>query len=243
MFEQVNIEEKLKKLRDKSRSQEDMLLSEAQQILNNDLFSEKKVLQNLQQYREKYEVIDEEDVDAELVFRPQEIKDIAVIYRLKFLESKHYPLDIPYEAISKIKTLDKKHGKDLKTFRVLACPAAFQGKDLETERSLFVKTNHNNYFLVHRWGAPLKWHRKLKFLPFRSFESLALSVVLFTLALTLVLPTELITLDSKATYWSGYRGGTFFHLLFFNFGVTAYFTFTFALNFSSSVWNKRKDFD
>jgi hypothetical protein len=242
MFKEINIEEQLKKLRIKTRKQEDLLLSQAKQILDNDLFSEKKVLQNLKQYKQKYDVIDEEFVDSDLVFTPQEIKNISVIYRLKFLESKYYKLDFPYEAIVKVKELDKYHGKELKTFRVLACPPAFLEKDFQSERSLFVKTNHNNYYLVHRWGEPLKWYRKIKFLPFRTFESLALTLITFTLILTLVLPTELITLDSKATYWSGYRGGTFFHLLFFNFGFTAYFLFAFSVNLSSSVWNKLRDF-
>jgi hypothetical protein len=62
------------------------------------------------------------------------------------------------------------------------------------------------------------------------------------LLLDLALPTRLITLDHSANYWSGYRAAAFFHLLIFNFGVTAYLTFAFAKNFSSSVWNRYTDF-
>ena len=69
------------------------------------------------------------------------------------------------------------------------------------------------------------------------------TVILSTLVLTLLLPTSLITLDARATYWSGYRAAAFMHLLIFNAGITTYITFAFLGNFSSSVWNRKRDFD
>ena len=243
MFDKVDIPSELGKIRQKTRQQEEVLLSEAKKILHKDLFAEKKILQNLKQYARSFEVIDEEDVDADLIYTAGEIKEVAVIYRLKFLESKYFNPEIPYEAILRIKHLDEKFSKELKIFKVLATPASFTANAKNQQCSLFVKTNYENYYLIHQWGEPLDWKRKLLYLPFRRFETLALFVMLFTLTLTLVLPTRLITLDAKATYWSGYRAAAFFHLLIFDFGVTVYFTFAFALNFSSSVWNKRKDFD
>ena len=104
-------------------------------------------------------------------------------------------------------------------------------------------TNYDNYFLVHQWGKKVPWYRSLIYWPMRRFESLLLTVIFFTLAVTLVLPTDLITLDSKAGYWSGYRAAAFFHLLIFNAGVTIYITLAFTRNLSSSMWNRKKDFD
>lgn len=79
--------------------------------------------------------------------------------------------------------------------------------------------------------------------PLRRFENLALTVIMATLLITLALPTWLITLDSSAQYWSGYRAAAFMHLLIFNAGITAYLTFAFSRHFSSTVWNRKKDFD
>jgi hypothetical protein len=108
---------------------------------------------------------------------------------------------------------------------------------------MFVKTNDDNYYLALCWGKALKESRKLKFLHLRSFETLVMAILVTTFILTMCLPTQLITLDHKAEYWSGYRAAAFFHLLIFNFGVTVYFTFTFAKNFSNTVWNRYRDFD
>ena len=242
MFNNVDIEKQLSRLRSKTRTGEEQLISETKRILTNDLFAEKKILEHLKQYNKSHEVIDESDVDEILIYTKKEIKQIAVFYRLKFLESKFYKPEIPYEAILKIKSLNEKHRKDIKLFKVLAPNESFLDKNFYFDSILFAKTNYENYFLIHRWGKQLKWNRKIKYWPLRNFETLALTVIAFTLIVTLGLPTQLITLDSKATYWSGYRAAAFFFFFFFNFGVTVFITFSFAKNFSSSVLNSEKDF-
>jgi hypothetical protein len=243
MFENVDIQNQLIRFRNKSRKMEDNLISEANRILQNDLFAEKKILENLKQYNKAFEKLDEEDIDDDLIFTPIEIKQISVIYRLKFLDSKLYKPEIPYEAVLKIKELNEKFHKEIKFFKILAPHSGFTEKEPVYDSLLFAATNYDNYYLIHRWGKQLKWDRKFKFWPLRNFETLVLTVVVTTLIITMSLPTALITLDPKAEYWSGYRAAAFFHLLIFNFGVTVYVTFAFAKNLSSSVWNRYRDFD
>ena len=242
IFQDTNIPNQLRSLKNKGRSNEEELLAEAKRILNNDLLSEEKILQNLGHYTRSFDVIDEEDVNRDSVYEMADIKRVATIYRLKFLDSKYYKEEIPYEAILKINEMNRRYRKELKDFRILAPHASFLEKDTFGSASLFVMTNHHNYYLIHSWGRPLSWKRRYKFWPLRSFETLAISLILFTALVTLSLPTAFITLDSHATYWCGYRAAAFFHLLIFHSGVTIYFTFAFALNFSSSIWNKIKDF-
>lgn len=242
MFRKIDIEDQLVRLRKKKRGGQEEVLSEVKRILNNDLFTEKKILEHLGHYNKSFNVLDEEEVGSEHVYTESELKQVAVRYRLKFLESKLYKQDIPYEAILKIKSLDKQFKKDLKEFRILAPHETFLRKGEFEQSTLFVGTNHQNYYLIHTWGQKLKWQRKLKYWPLRNFETLATTLLVFTLIVTLSLPTHFITLDSKATYWCGYRAAAFFHLLIFHTGVTIYFTFAFAINFSSSVWNRVKDF-
>lgn len=243
MFRKLDIGKQLGAARIQQRRHEEQVLAEARQILKKDLFSEDKVLQNLQQYNRTFDVVNEEEVDSDDVFTPREIREVAVRYRLKFLESRFYNAEFPYEAILRIRELNRKQGKDLKIFRVLASPELFNGKVPASQCSLFVKTNYDNYYLLHRWGEPVPQYRKWLYWPLRSFETLAFTIIVFTLALTLSLPTALITLDRQAEYWSGYRIAAFFHLLIFDTAVTVYFAFAFALNFSSVVWNRNKDFD
>ncbi len=243
MFKEVNIRQQLLQSRKKSRKGGELLVSEAQRILQQDLFTEEKILANLKQYNRAFELLDEEGLDDSLIFSVGEIKRVCVHYRLKFLESRIFKPEIPYEAVLRIKGLNEQFAKNIKEFRILAAPGSFVNKLAASEALLFAKTNYDNYYLVHRWGKALPWHRKVQYWPMRCFENLFLTVIAITLALALSLPIGLITLDSKADYWSGYRAAAFFHLLIFNMGVTAYTTFAFSKNFSSSIWNRERDFD
>lgn len=243
MFDKVDLGKSLKHVRAKHLSNEDKLLLQAQSFLKEDLYSEKKILEHLSQYNRTFEDLDENLIDNEDLFHPSEIKKMAVTYRLKFLETKYFKPEIPFEAIVKIKHLHYLNKKEIRTFRILAPTENFSDKNSQASSLLFAKTNNENYFLVHQWGKDLSWFRKIAYLPLRKFENLVTTVFLFTLLLTLSLPTPLITLDDTAQYWSGYRAAAFFHLLIFNFGVTVYFTFTLAKNFSTAIWNQYKDFD
>ena len=143
----------------------------------------------------------------------------------------------------RISALNTEHKRELRHFYILSYANAFESRHNNNAALLFSLTNNDNYFLVHRWGNRVPWLRQFVYWPLRRFETLLLTVVAFTLLLTLSLPTGLITLDSKATYWSGYRAAAFMHLLIFNAGITTYITLTFTRNFSSSVWNRKRDFD
>lgn len=242
MFEEIDIQKQLLKQKLKSEQLGEHLLTEANRILKEDLFTDKKILQNIKAYNKANEVLDENVLDKKLVFTLAEIKQICITYRLKYLDSQHYQHEIPYPAIAKIKNLNEQFQKELKYFKILSDRASFT-KETGRECLLMAKTNNDNYYIIHRWGNKLKWNRKLNYWPLQTFENLCFSVALITLILTLSLPSALITLDNKVGYFSGFRIAAFFHLLIFNFGVTVYFTFTFNKNFSSSVWDQANDFD
>lgn len=227
----------------KNRQQADKLISEANKILEEDLLSEKKILLHLTHYQNQFELIDEDDVQSQFVFQPQEIKQAAISLRLKFLDSNLYKSEIPYEAVLKIRDYNETYKREIKSFKIMSVPEAFQKNGSMLEAALFAKTNFGNYYLIHQWGQELPNNRKLTCWPLQTFETLSISILFCTLIITLALPTHLITLDAKAEYFSGYRAAAFFHLLIFNFGVTAYITFAFAKNFSSSIWNQKSDFD
>ncbi len=243
MFSKININQELSKLKDKRRTVADGLLQEAKQILNDDLFKHKKILDNLTLYNDTFKKLNDNEVDQDYLYTLNEIKELAIIYRLRFLESQHFKAEFPYEAILKIKDLNSKFGKELEGFKVLAPLEAF-GKNTKNECCvMFAPTLNGNYYLIHQWGNLFKKDRKYRNWPLRSFETLFITLLVLTLIITLCLPSGLIALNVKnVPYWSGYRIATFFHLLIFNFGVTAYYTFTFSKNFSSSIWDSDRNF-
>lgn len=242
MLDSVDLNNELLKFKNKNRSKEDDLLEEAKRILSRDLFSEKKILNNLNNYNNSFDLIDEDDVQSELIFKVSEIKKIALDYQLKFIDSQFFKAEIPYEAILKIKHLNTTYHKDIKGFKILAPIAAFKDDKLIKGSILFAPTNYGNYCIIHNWGASYKWYRKFTSWPLKNFENLFKTVFVFSLIVTLITPTSFITSDPEATYWTGYRAAAFLHFMIFHFGITVYFTFAFGKNFSSSAWNHYKDF-
>jgi hypothetical protein len=242
VFQPVDIEKELESVRSRTRMGADIVLDETRRILNRDLFTEKKILENLGQYNKAFELVDDDKVDQDAIFHLAEIRRAAIVWRLKFLESRCLKSEIPYEAVLKIKEFDERQGKELKHFRVLSLPTAFRSANEIRQTLLFAMTVNENYYLIHRWGKPLSRWRKYIWLPFRTFEFLVITVLLVTLAVTMSLPTWLITLDPRAEYWSGYRTAAFLHIFIFNLGFTAFITFAFTKNFSSSIWNRENDF-
>src|SRR3954464_10534683 len=98
MFSRVDFSEELVRLRERERNQEELLLSEAKRILQNDLFTDSKILNHLNDYGRSFEHLDEEDVSGDCVFTEQEIKKVSIRHRLKFLPSSTYNQEIPYEV-------------------------------------------------------------------------------------------------------------------------------------------------
>lgn len=243
MARTVDIARALGEVRRRERTKQEELLSEAHRILEGDLFTSKKILQNLGRYEQKQEKLDEEEVDPAFIFTREDVRKIAMRQRLKFLPSRLYKPEIPYEALLKISHMNEKFRKDLKHFFILSYPLSFESPGSDSASLLFAQTNYDNFYLLHQWGKHVPWSRQWLYWPLRSFETLLVTVICFTLCVTLILPTNLITLDSKAEYWSGYRAAAFFHLLIFNSGITTYITLTFTRNFSSSVWDRKLDFD
>jgi hypothetical protein len=231
----------LNRSRKKQFSDGTHLVEDAKRVLRQDLFSEEKILQNLKAYNSSKDLLDEEGLEKENIFHLNDIKTTCVHYRLRFLDSEFHVSDIPLEAIGKIKKISQKQHKEPKHFKVLGTKESLSGKSHE-EVALFCKTLDENYYLLHKWGRPLSRSRKLFSWPLRNFESLFISVALITGLITVLLPTGLISLDESVGYFSGFRLAAFFHLLIFNFGVTAYITFAFNKNFSSSVWNQSSEY-
>jgi hypothetical protein len=243
MLQNIDLTNKLNYLRNKVLTEEDQLLHQAHTLLKQEQFTVNQIIENLSLYNKNFENLDERVVVADQVYSLSLIKELAIKYRLKFLETKSYKSEIPYTAVLKTKYLNELNRKEINSFKILAPAEAFLSSKTEQCTLLFAKTNEENYYLIHQWGKNLSWYRKWLYLPLQRFENLVTTVFLITLTLTLCLPTSLITLDDTADYWSGYRAATFFHLLIFNFGVTVYFTFTLAKNFSDAIWNQIKDFD
>jgi hypothetical protein len=238
---EISIAEILLKRKIKHAKHEDHVIGEVYSILNKDLFHEKKVLSNLKLYNESFEQIDEDDADVLDIFAQKDIKEICIAYRLRFIDSQFYKKEIPYAAILKIKDLNVRHRKDLKGFKILAPIESFRSDSEDKELLLFAPTNNGNYCLIYKWGSVLNKNRKLLYWPLRRFETLIATVLIVSAILAFSLPTRLIWLPEHSPWWGMYRLGALMHIFIFNMGFTAYLTFAFSNNLSSSSWNSPND--
>jgi hypothetical protein len=244
MFSGFDIKEELLKLRSNVPiTPEDEVIQEVNKILAQSIYKEQNILHNLKSYQKTFEVLDEEGLKEKYLYTTEELKQLCINLRLKFLDSQNYPFDVPYEAISKINQLNKQQGKNIHGFKIMSTAQAFKKPSNSVNFALFAPTLLGNYYLIHSWGHRFKWYQKILAFPLRSFETLAVCLIMWTAIVTLCLPTFLITLDRTATYWSGYRAGTFFHLLIFFSGISAYILVGFNKRFSGSVWQEEREFD
>jgi hypothetical protein len=237
-FGNIDLVNVLKSERKRIRSEADALMDDVKRILISDQYSEKKILENIQSYNKSYEVLNEEGLDPNRIFNIKEIQNIAIHYRLRFLDSQTYKGNIPSEALHEIKAVSKEQGKDLRQFKILAPISFFKLKDkIDADAILFTVTDLGNYYLLFTWAYPTKWHRKISSYPLRNFENMFLCIIAVTLLLTLSFPTKWIAMDKDAEYFSMYRIATFFHMLIFDSAIAAFVLFGFYSNFSVSQWN------
>ncbi len=220
------------------RNDDERIIQEVKDIVKRSMLNTSNILSHLNQYQEQDFLLDDDALDPDAVFTIQEIEKICVNYRMNFLDAAYYKKEIPTVAEIKVEYLNDTFNKKLNGFKILSYRECFLNSKTNYDYGiLFAPTINGHYYLIHSWGNPVKKSRKWLYLPLRSFETLALSLLLFTLIVDLSLPTQLITLDKTANYWCGYRLGVYFHLLIFFGGITMFLVVGFFRNVSKNIWN------
>ncbi len=171
---------------------------------------------------------------TEKIYHLRHIKEICIVYRLRFLDSRYFKGDVPKEAISKIRQLEREHETNLEGFKIVAPSKLFKLKD-KNDPLLFVPLGNDYFYFIHKWGNDLQPLRKLIMWPFKNIVNLALVVFALSYLVTLMFPLDLFT---KTT--SGYE---FWILFFFMFkclvAVVAFYGIAKGKNFSNAIWNSK----
>ncbi len=168
------------------------------------------------------------------IYHLKHIKEVCIDYRLRFLNSKYFKGDIPKEAISKIKQLEKEHETNLQGFKIVAPSKLFKLKD-KNDPLLFVPLDNDYFYFIHQWGNDLHPLRKALMWPFKNMVNLALVVFALSYFVALMFPMSLFT---KTT--SGYE---FWILFFFMFkslvAVVIFYGIAKGKNFSNAIWRNK----
>ena len=102
------------------------------------------------------------------VFTLKQIENICITYRLRFLDTKYFKHEYPYEAVSKIKEFEKRHNTRIKHFKIIAPDKAFDLQDCNQDPLLFAQLDKDRFYLLHKWGSDLSWYRKFLYFPART---------------------------------------------------------------------------
>lgn len=234
MLRNTNIERELFKLKTSGQEEQKVLL-EVQKILESHKHPENRIKENLEKPSNQNQndfVFDK--LDTSKIYHIDQIKDICIDYRLRFLDARLFKGKIPDSAIEKVKALEEMHETELKGFRIMAPSKLFKLEDKD-DPLLFAPIGNEYFYLIHKWGNDLHPLRKILVWPFKGIVNLTLVTLLVSYFATLLVPDGLFTKKSSAA--------EFWIIYFFMFkciaSVVIFYGFALGKNFNPAIWNSK----
>ncbi|MCW5519589.1 hypothetical protein J1N09_07050 [Aureitalea sp. L0-47] len=234
MFEKTNLETQLYRTRNKRTTPED-LLREVAAILEDNAKERESISDKLKTASVEDNSLNLDLLETEKIFHIEDIKKLCITYRLRFLDSRFFKGEIPEEAISKIRQLEKEHDAALSGFKIVA-PAKRLKLENADDPLLFAPLGNDYYYLVHKWGNDLHPFRKLLMWPYKNFENLVFTVFLLSIVLTAITPMKLFTHGEVSMQ-------EYFLMFLFMFkavgGIVLYYGFAKGKNFNGAIWDSK----
>ncbi len=234
-MKRLNLLEKLNK--ERSKVDENKVLEDVQQFLDQlqeeDEVIEKSVLET--SYDDNvYNTLDFDQMESDRIYHISQIQKICVDYRLRFLDSNLFKGDLPQEAISEIKRLNKTHETELKGFKVMAPSKLFKLKNAD-DPILMAPIGNGYYYFIHKWGNDLHPLRRMLVWPVKTLENFIFTMFLISLMATAIVPKGIFFDESSRI--------EFFMLFIFMFkwllGIALYYGFAKGKNFNESIWQSK----
>jgi hypothetical protein len=233
MLAKTNIETVLHKTRDRRISSE-AILAEVSEILEENTRQRDAIKLKLKGSGSDENNFKTDLLEANRIFHLEDIRKLCITYRLRFLESNFFKGEIPEEAISKIRQLEKEHDTPLSGFKIMA-PSKLLKLENADDPLLFAPLGNDYFYLVHKWGNDLHPFRKLLMWPYKSFENLVFTVFLLSILLTAMTPMNMFTHTAHMQ--------EYFLMFLFMFkavgGIVLYYGFAKGKNFNSAIWDSK----
>lgn len=227
MFHKVDLQKELKEI--KKRSKPD-LLKEVNTIIREDRAQEERIWTSLgRDNHDDEEVENFIKLDPGNIYNLYEIREICIKYRLRFLDSEKFVGEIPYEAISKIKQLERELNQPLSKFKIIAPKKLFKLEDKDSDPILFLELPNKTYYFIHKWGGDLNRYRAALAFPLRSIKHMFFFLMAIAFVFALLIPTDNATLFAFL----------FVHGFIAICGLACLLIFTVRENFSNIEWDSR----
>ncbi|MDA9003417.1 hypothetical protein N9J23_02145, partial [Flavobacteriaceae bacterium] len=173
-------------------------------------------------------------LETKNIFHLNDIKNVCISYRLRFLDIKYFKGELPESAHEAIEMLEEKHDTILSDYKIMA-PSVLFRLAKQDDPLLFVPMGNQYYYLVHKWGNDLQPMRKLLMWPFRNIWNLLLTLLGISWIATEFTPMSIFTkTPDSASYWM---------LFFFMFkaiaSIVLFYGFALGKNFNPAIWNSK----
>ncbi|KQC33278.1 membrane protein [Nonlabens sp. YIK11] len=235
MLRRTNIEQKLQQSRNKTIKESD-ILDQVREILKQDDLVEDAIIARMKspQKPTPRNSFDFDLLDSDKIYHVDQIRDICVNYRLRFLDTRYFKNEIPQEALNKIKRLEKEHDTTLRGFKIVAPSKMFKLENAD-DPLLFAPIGNGYFYLIHKWGNDLNAFRRAWAWPFKSLENLIICTLLVSLLAAYAVPNGIFSKDTS--------GVQFVLIFFFTFksiaSMVLYYSFAAGKNFNTAIWNSK----
>jgi hypothetical protein len=234
ILEKVNLEKKLL-IRQNDLFTQEQTLEEVKKILQQEQFYREDINSRVNNGSQKNSnSLNFDLLETDKIYHIDTIKSICVSYRLRFLDSKLFKNNIPEEAISKIRKLEKDHNTTIGGFKIMAPSKLFKLKNAD-DPLLYIPIGNNYYYLVHKWGNDINPFRKFLMLPFKNMSNAVLTLLVFSLLTTFLLPVSKFGSDNLGVV----RFISFLFVFKSYCAILIYYCFWKGKNFSSEIWDSK----
>ncbi len=232
MLSRTNIHEKLQLSR-ASQAQEEHLMAFLKEMSICRLADEPSQ-EILESPPESVNDFDFDLLETHRIFHIEQIRDVCIDYRLRFLDLKYFKPEVPQEAIEAMQGMEAEHNTVLGNLKIMAPSRLFKLEDKD-DPLLFAPMGNGYYYLVHKWGNDLHPLRKMLVWPFRTIGNLALVVLLCSFLATLLVPNGLFSKQGgMAEFWI-----IFFFMFKSLAAVVIFYGFALGKNFNPAIWNSK----
>lgn len=173
-------------------------------------------------------------LDPHRIFHLQDLKKLCVDYRLRFVDAHYFKGEFPEDAITVIRRLEQEHEIQLKNFKLIA-PAKLLKLENADDPLLLAPMGNNYFYLVHQWGNDLHPLRKWLMWPLKTLENLVLSIFLFSVFLTAIIPLNFVVEEP------GVREKIILFMFIFNWtgGMIILLGIGKGKNVNEEIWNSK----
>ena len=234
LLKKTNIEEKLQRLKTKANT-ESYVLNAVEEILKIDDAKDERIIKSIKKTNSTNSNSFNFDLlETTNIYHIDLIKSICIDYRLRFLDTKYFKGKLPYEAVSKIKAIEKAHDIELKGFKIIAPSKLFNLENAD-DPLLFAPIGNGYYYLIHKWGNDLNPLRKILMWPFKGFENLIFTTFVTSLIATGFVPDGLFADKMNASQ----TGMIFFFMFKSVAAMVIYYGFAAGKNFNTAIWDSK----